>query len=70
MAAGFLCRSGTVIDSQLVKGTTNVSGALHYPGGFMFIIPAFYLPALMYSAWIDALTTGTKAKTAYNEWAV
>jgi len=36
----------------------------------MFIIPAFYLPALMYSAWIDALTTGTKAKTAYNEWAV
>ena len=35
----------------------------------MFIIPAFYLPALMYSVWIDALT-GTKAKTAYNEWAV
>jgi hypothetical protein len=35
----------------------------------MFIIPAFYLPALMYAAWLEVLT-GRKQTTAYNEWAV
>jgi hypothetical protein len=33
----------------------------------MFIVPVFYLPVLMYAAWVEALAR-RRTGTAYNEW--